>query len=39
MGLILATVYRLSGKIQVAIILHFVINAAAIGLMMLQLKA
>lgn len=39
MGLILATVYRLSGKIQVAIILHFVINAAAIGLMMLQLKS
>ncbi|RRK09376.1 CPBP family intramembrane metalloprotease [Lactiplantibacillus garii] len=37
MGLILATVYRCSGKIKASIVLHFVINAAAISLMILQL--
>lgn len=37
MGLILATVYRLSGKISAAIILHFIINLAAMSVMVLQL--
>lgn len=37
MGLLLATVYRLSGKIMAAITLHFIINAGAIGLMLVEL--
>jgi len=37
MGLILATVYRLSGKIQDSIILHFLINAGAMSIMLISL--
>lgn len=37
MGLILATVYWRSHKIQTSILLHFVINAAAMGVMIYQL--
>ncbi|AVK62813.1 CPBP family intramembrane metalloprotease [Lactobacillus sp. CBA3606] len=34
MGLVLASVYRLSGKIQNSIIIHFLINAGAMALML-----
>ncbi|BDZ30657.1 type II CAAX endopeptidase family protein [Lactiplantibacillus sp. WILCCON 0030] len=37
MGLILALVYRLSGKIQDSIILHFLINAGAMSIMIIGL--
>ena len=36
MGLALAVVYRLTGKIRAAIALHFVINALAITIMLLH---
>lgn len=39
MGLILASVYRISGKIQDSIILHFLINAGAMSLMLLSWQA
>jgi len=37
MGLILAMVYRFSGKIQDSIILHFLINAGAMSIMLISL--
>lgn len=37
MGLVLAAVYRFSGKIQNSIILHFLINAGAMSIMLISL--
>lgn len=36
MGLVLATVYQLTGKIRAAIVLHFIINAFAMSILLLH---